>query len=283
MSHLYETIIIEMTRPIRAMLRALLPCPMNCILLVLVVSLAFSTHAIAEKQEFPTSSKSGNASSPSPVNPTATLDWSGKQVPAVGTIDGKSVDRRTKRAYLAPGEHEIVLIDVPISRENKGKPKIEKEYPMSLYAIAGHTYSVRFRWGDSFFGYESTDVWIENTTTGEIAAGEATLMVALPTNAVHMTQWTSLCRSALDGSGEARSSIGTHYQHGWAPARKNVVLAFMWFRLAAKAGYVAAEEYRNDLQKEMTSQQVEKAEDLAESWNLDVSACVNEVLTETGM
>lgn len=253
------------------------------VLVIFTLSYFVALECAAERPESINSTGSTVASTLQPDQQIAVLDLSAAKAIKVLTIDGNKINNRPDRVDLRPGEHRIVLLKTIKGRKNGGQSKSEVEHPISFTVVAGHSYSLKQSWDDFGHGFEMNNIWIEDMNTGEVVAGSSSPSVSLSSGAVHLTQWRSLCKNAVDGSGEARSSIGSHYQNGWAPAQKNAVLAFKWFRLAAEAGYTAAEEYRYNLEKEMTRQQVEKAETLAADWNADVSTCVNEALTGSSM
>ncbi len=253
------------------------------ILAIFTLSYFVSIECAAERPESINPAASTTPLTAQPDQQVAVLNLSAAKAIKVLTIDGNKINDRSEKVVLRPGEHRIVLLKTIKGRKNGGQPTSEVEHPISFFAVTGHSYSLKQSWDDFGHGFEMNNIWIEDISTGEVVAGSSSPSVSLSSSAVHLTQWRSLCKNAAEGSGEARSSIGSHYQNGWAPAQRNAVLASKWFRLAAEAGYAAAEEYRDNLEKEMTRQQVEKAETLAKSWNADVSACVNEALTGSSM
>lgn len=75
-----------------------------------------------------------------------------------------------------------------------------------------------------------------------------------------------MCSNAVAGDGPARTGIGSHYRHGWEPVRRNLVLAFKWFSLGARAGYDNAAGYRDEVAARMSAGQLAEARKLVAEW-----------------
>ena len=72
---------------------------------------------------------------------------------------------------------------------------------------------------------------------------------------------------ALQGSASGQFNIGTlSMAVGIAMAPKNLVLAYMWFSLAAAQGNEEAAKNRDKVARNMTSAQIAEAQKLASEW-----------------
>ena len=69
-------------------------------------------------------------------------------------------------------------------------------------------------------------------------------------------------RSAAKGSEKAQFNLGLMYYFSQGTGQ-NLIKAHMWLNISAMAGMDNAVKYRNTVAKEMTTQQVQKAMDLA--------------------
>ena len=70
---------------------------------------------------------------------------------------------------------------------------------------------------------------------------------------------------AEQGHPRAQSNLGVMYQYGQG-VPQDYVLAHMWFNLCGSGGDKKGVEYRNDIEKKMTPQQIEKAQEMARNW-----------------
>ena len=71
--------------------------------------------------------------------------------------------------------------------------------------------------------------------------------------------------SAEQGHAKAQSNLGTMYYNGQG-VPQDYVLAHMWFNLSGSNGYKDAVKKRNLVEKRMTKQQIEKAQEMARNW-----------------
>jgi uncharacterized protein len=71
--------------------------------------------------------------------------------------------------------------------------------------------------------------------------------------------------SAEQGYANAQSDLGLMYYHG-LEVSKDYMLAHMWSNLAGSQGYKDGIKIRNAAEKQMTSQQIEKAQEMARNW-----------------
>ena len=86
-------------------------------------------------------------------------------------------------------------------------------------------------------------------------------------------QWHSLCRRSVEGDGAASSALASHFRHGWQPAEKDLIKAYLWYTFAANRGYSSAADYRNDLESEMGSAEILEAKQLVKEWEPDPADC----------
>lgn len=73
-------------------------------------------------------------------------------------------------------------------------------------------------------------------------------------------QWIRL--AAKQGDVKAQFSLGVMYNEGKG-VPQNYVHAYMWLNIAASDGHKNAVEVQNNIEKEMTSSQIAKAQKLA--------------------
>ena len=71
--------------------------------------------------------------------------------------------------------------------------------------------------------------------------------------------------SAEQGLAEAQTNLGLMYAKGTG-LLQDYALAHMWFNLSGSNGYEGAVGNRNIVEKKMTKQQIEKAQELARNW-----------------
>jgi len=71
--------------------------------------------------------------------------------------------------------------------------------------------------------------------------------------------------SAEQGLAEAQFNLGFMYVKGQG-VPQDYVLAHMWFNLSGSNGYKDAVKNRNIVEKKMTPQQIEKAQEMARNW-----------------
>ena len=70
---------------------------------------------------------------------------------------------------------------------------------------------------------------------------------------------------AEQGDAEAQYIMGLMYDKGKG-VPQDYVLAHMWWNIAGSNGYKNAVENRNTVEKKMTKQQIEKAQEMARNW-----------------
>ncbi len=73
--------------------------------------------------------------------------------------------------------------------------------------------------------------------------------------------------SAEQGNIAAQSNLGFMYKYGNG-VPQDIVLAYMWSKIAAMGGASFAEANLEVMSKEMTEQDIEKAEQLAKEWRV---------------
>ena len=71
--------------------------------------------------------------------------------------------------------------------------------------------------------------------------------------------------SAEQGLAQAQYNLGLMYVNGLG-VPQDYVLAHMWWNLSGSNGHKGAVENRNIVEKKMTKQQIEKAQELARNW-----------------
>ena len=72
-------------------------------------------------------------------------------------------------------------------------------------------------------------------------------------------------KAAEKGDTDAQTSLGIMYHKGQGVTQNNK-LAHMWLNIAASSGYKEAAERRDEVAKEMSPSQIEKAQDMAREW-----------------
>ena len=70
---------------------------------------------------------------------------------------------------------------------------------------------------------------------------------------------------ATDGVAQAQNNLGWMYCKGQGVPQDDV-LAHMWFNLSSSQGITTAIKNRNIVEKKMTKQQINKAQELARNW-----------------
>ena len=85
----------------------------------------------------------------------------------------------------------------------------------------------------------------------------------VPQDYAEAAKWFRL--AADQGYAYARYSLGVMYEHGQGVPQDDVQ-AHMWFNLAAAQG----DENRDRVEKNMTSQQIAQAQELARNWKPEV-------------
>ena len=73
-------------------------------------------------------------------------------------------------------------------------------------------------------------------------------------------------RAAHLGDRAAQFNLALLYKQGDSDTPRDLVVSYMWAKLSEKAGNDHAGTFRKDLEKEMTSGQIQKAQRLAEQW-----------------
>ena len=73
--------------------------------------------------------------------------------------------------------------------------------------------------------------------------------------------------SAKQGDVDAQYNLGVAYDNGQG-VPQDYVLAHMWFNLSVYNGYKDGVENRNRVEKKMSPQQIEKAQEMARNWRL---------------
>ncbi len=89
------------------------------------------------------------------------------------------------------------------------------------------------------------------------------------------------CKAALQGHAGAAFNVGNLYENSYklvdVPLKKNDAKAWMWYNVAANAGYDEAESYRDNLDNQMTPANLAKAEELLAHWNKTRCGLLEEV------
>ena len=73
--------------------------------------------------------------------------------------------------------------------------------------------------------------------------------------------------AAEQGHAKAQYNLGLMYEDGQG-VPQDYVLAHMWFNLAAANGIEVGIKNRNIIEKRMTKQQIEKAQEMARNWKM---------------
>jgi hypothetical protein len=201
---------------------------------------------------------------------SAILDWSGWSSGDIFEIDGNEQTNQD-RAELKPGKHNI-RYGGKIGTSFLLNPKMSDsyDYSASIDMRAGHTYKVIH---ERTYGYGSYEdyFWIEDTTTGEIMAGD------LPAHQKEKKELSEEARlerqirdhfealtvSAECGDAKAQYDLGLYYLAGIPPvARPDIVMAFAWYGLAASNGYHDAAAIKKRIQKDLRKEHILAAESL---------------------
>jgi TPR repeat protein len=99
-------------------------------------------------------------------------------------------------------------------------------------------------------------------TLAEQALGEMYFSgLALPQDYVLARKWFT--RAAHDGYATAQFDLGRLWENGWG-GRKSLIRAYAWDDLAASHGSVDAQKARNRIRGELTADQLNEAQTLAE-------------------
>jgi uncharacterized protein len=85
----------------------------------------------------------------------------------------------------------------------------------------------------------------------------------VPQDYKEAVRWYRL--SAEQGDAMAQYNLGLKYYKGQG-VPQDYVLAHMWWNIAGSNGYKNAVENRNIVEKKMTKQQIEKAQEMARNW-----------------
>ena len=87
--------------------------------------------------------------------------------------------------------------------------------------------------------------------------------LGVPQDNKEAVKWTRL--SAEQGDAEAQYNLGQMYYKGQG-VQQDYVSAHMWFNLSGSNGYKDAVGSRKKVEKKMTKQQMEKAQEMARNW-----------------
>lgn len=214
-----------------------------------------------------------------PDDRVAILDWSGWDAAYVLEIDGKKPDPGgllvrgyppQTQARLFPGKHAIRYGGV-VGTSVMLNPRMEDRYDRAatIDMKAGHVYAVRRK---RVYGYPRSYqdyLWIEDTTTDEVMAGE------LPPHerekAGHsqsaaaarevLEHFEALSASAQCGDARAQYDLGLYYLAGNAPLeRRDLLLAYVWYSLAASNGHADAAAVKERIRQEIPLEQLAGAE-----------------------
>jgi uncharacterized protein len=85
----------------------------------------------------------------------------------------------------------------------------------------------------------------------------------VPQDYKEAVRWYRL--SAEQGNALAQYNLGNQYAKGTG-VLQDYALAHMWFNLAGSNGYKNGMKNRGIVEKRMTPQQIEKAQDMARNW-----------------
>ncbi|MEJ2729308.1 MAG: hypothetical protein P8185_12505 [Deltaproteobacteria bacterium] len=200
----------------------------------------------------------------------AILDWSGWGSGEVLEIDGNAT-KSQYRAELNPGKHNI-RYGGKIGTSFLLNPRMSDsyDYSASIDMRAGHTYKVIH---ERTYGYGSYKdyFWIEDATTGEIMAGnlpeyqrekkERSEEAVLERQT--RDHFEALTVSAECGDAKAQYDLGLYYLAGIPPvARPDIVMAFLWYGLAASNGYHDAATIKERIHKDLSKEHTLAAERL---------------------
>ena len=120
------------------------------------------------------------------------------------------------------------------------------------------------------FSYGQSDEFLEMKALAESGDVEAQFYLGLmyaagrvvPQNYKTAVKWYT--KAAELGHAKAQSNLGTMYDNGEGVLSSNVK-AYMWWNLAAFNGHEAAAEGKDSISKQMTNEQIGKAQDLSEA------------------
>jgi len=76
-------------------------------------------------------------------------------------------------------------------------------------------------------------------------------------------KWNRL--AAEQGYAQDQFNMGAWYEYGIG-VDQDLLLAHMWYNLAGSNGHKDGPKYKNILEKKMTPQQIEKAQEMARNW-----------------
>ena len=85
----------------------------------------------------------------------------------------------------------------------------------------------------------------------------------VPRNNKEALKWWE--KSAKQGVDTAQLNLGRYYENGYG-VEKDIVTAHMFYNLAVVNGHTTAKFQRDMIAKEMTREQIGKAQDLAREW-----------------
>ena len=85
----------------------------------------------------------------------------------------------------------------------------------------------------------------------------------VPQDYKEAVKWFRL--SAEQGNAESQTNLGVMYDDGTG-VPQDYKEAHMWFNLSGSNGRKVAIKYRNKIEKKMTPQQIEKAQEMARNW-----------------
>lgn len=208
-----------------------------------------------------------------PHEELAILDWSGWGAPRVFGIDGKATAGQDQ-AKLPPGKHTI-RYGGSFATSVLLNPKGSAEYDLgaTIDMKAGHVYAPK---SERVYGYGTYRdyLWIEDTTTGEVVAGQ------LPPAEREKTKRSGRARvkreveehfealSAAAGCGDAHAEydLGLYYLAGIDPVgHRDLVQAYVWYSVAASRGHQDAAGVRDRVRKDLRPEQLDLAERLIAS------------------
>lgn len=195
----------------------------------------------------------------SELDKTAILDWSGWNSGDVLEIDGNKQTNQN-HAELSPGKH-TVRYGGRIGTSFLLNPKMSDsyEYSATIDMLAGHTYKVVHERSYGYGNYKDY-FWIEDADTGEIVAGylpeykrenlERSEEAALSREIKN--HFEALSSSAECGDASAQYDLGLYFLAGIPPVEKpDIVVAFVWYSLAALNGYKDAQAVKENIIKDM--------------------------------
>ena len=86
-------------------------------------------------------------------------------------------------------------------------------------------------------------------------------------------RWHWYCRIAHQGHGGASSKIGLMYRWGHEPYPEDQVQAYKWYSIAAREGHSPSASSLAWIERNMTPDEVLKAERLAAEWKPNPDEC----------